>query len=75
MPAVAGRPSPLVACLEQGWRPGLVGVSDEHGRTWGTFDGKGRTGLYVGELTRAGVREALWPVAASPVGSRGYGWR
>ncbi len=55
----AGRQSPLVACLEQGWRPGLVGVSDEHGRAWGAPDGKGRTGLYVRDLTRAGVSEAL----------------
>jgi len=55
----AGQQSPLVACLEQGWRPGLVGVSDEHGPAWGTPQGKGRTGLYVRELSRAGVREAL----------------
>ncbi len=51
--------SPLVQCLDEGWRPGLIGVTDEHGREWGRPDGKGRTGLLVRELSRAGVREAL----------------
>lgn len=54
----AGAPSPLVACLAAGWRPGLVGVSDEHSPSYG-LAGKGRTGLWVRELSRAGVREAL----------------
>jgi hypothetical protein len=52
-------PSPLVACLNAGWRVGLSGVSDEHGDDWGTHEGKGRTGLWLRELSRAGVREAL----------------
>ncbi len=51
--------SPLVQCLDAGWRPGLIGVTDEHGRNWGIPEGKGRTGLFVNELSRAGVREAL----------------
>ena len=51
--------SPLVQCLDAGWRPGLIGVTDEHGRDWGRPEGKGRTGLYVQELSRAGVRDAL----------------
>lgn len=51
--------SPLVECLGKGWRPALLGVSDEHGDDWGTPLGKGRTGLWVSELTRASVREAL----------------
>jgi hypothetical protein len=55
----AGQRSPLVDCLDAGWRVGLLGVSDEHGTDWGYPDGKGRTGLYVRELTRAGVREAM----------------
>lgn len=55
----AGQPSPLVECLDAGWRVGLLGVSDEHGTDWGYPDGKGRTGLYVKELTRAGLREAM----------------
>jgi hypothetical protein len=38
---------------------GLLGVSDEHGTDWGYPDGKGRTGLWVSELSRAGVREAM----------------
>ena len=54
---VDGR-SPLVDCLGAGWRPGLLGVSDEHGRDYG-LPGKGRTGLWARENTRAGVREAL----------------
>lgn len=53
-----GEPSPLVACLAAGWRPGLVGVSDEHGRSYG-LRGKGRTGIWAREHSRAGVREAL----------------
>ena len=51
--------SPLTDCLDKGWRVGLLGVTDEHGTNWGYPDGKGRTGLYVKELTRAGVREAM----------------
>jgi hypothetical protein len=50
--------SPLVECLDAGWRPGLVGSSDEHGRSYG-LTGKGRTGLWVRSLSREGVREAL----------------
>lgn len=55
----AGAPSPLVACLAAGWRPGLLGVTDEHGTDWGRPRGKGRGGLWVTELSRAGVAEAL----------------
>lgn len=51
--------SPLVACLNAGWRVGLSGVSDEHGTDWGRPLGKGRTGLWLRELSREGVREAL----------------
>lgn len=51
-------PSPVVDLLDAGWRPGLTGSSDEHGRSYGLV-GKGRTGLWVRELTREGVREAL----------------
>jgi hypothetical protein len=54
-----GEDSPLTACLAAGWRPALTGVSDEHGDDWGVPVGKGRSGLYVSELTGAGVREAL----------------
>lgn len=49
----------LVQCLDAGWKPGILGVTDEHGADWGYPDGKGRTGLWVSELTRAGVREAM----------------
>jgi hypothetical protein len=55
----AGQRSPLTECLDAGWRVGLLGVTDEHGTDWGYPDGKGRAGLYVRELTRAGVREAM----------------
>ena len=54
-----GFPSPLVACLDAGWRVGLLGVTDEHGTDWGEPDGKGRAGLYVADLTRGAVRAAL----------------
>jgi hypothetical protein len=53
-----GRPSPIVQCLDAGWHPGMVGSSDEHGREYG-LTGKGRTGLWVHELSRDGIREAL----------------
>jgi hypothetical protein len=43
-----GQPSPLVECLNAGWRVGLLGVTDEHGTDWGHPDGKGRAGLWVG---------------------------
>lgn len=52
------RPSPINACLNAGWRVGLIGVSDEHGQNWG-LAGKGRGGMYVTELSRNGVHEAL----------------
>ncbi len=54
-----GGASPLNQCLEAGWRVGLLGVTDEHGADWGRPEGKGRTGLYVRELSRRGVAEAL----------------
>ncbi len=54
-----GMSSPLVACLNAGWRPGLTGVTDEHGTNWGFNEGKGRSGLWVAENTRAGVFEAM----------------
>ncbi|HYT25967.1 MAG TPA: CehA/McbA family metallohydrolase [Actinomycetota bacterium] len=54
-----GLESPLNQCLNAGWRVGILGVSDEHGTDWGFPEGKGRAGLYVHELTRAGVLEAL----------------
>jgi len=54
-----GLESPLNQCLNAGWRVGLLGVTDEHGPDWGHPEGKGRAGLWVAELTRAGVLEAL----------------
>jgi hypothetical protein len=55
----SGVQSPINECLNAGWRVGLLGVTDEHGTDWGYPDGKGRTGLWVTTLDRAGVREAL----------------
>ncbi|MGW0855979.1 CehA/McbA family metallohydrolase [Streptomyces sp. NPDC002690] len=55
----SGKSSPLVACLNAGWRTGLTGVTDEHGTDWGFPEGKGRSGLWVTENTRAGVLEAM----------------
>jgi hypothetical protein len=54
-----GKSSPLCACLDAGWRTGITGVTDEHGTDWGHPEGKGRTGLWVAEHTRAGVRAAM----------------
>lgn len=54
-----GRSSPLCACLNAGWRTGITGVTDEHGVDWGFPEGKGRTGLWVEEHSRAGVLAAM----------------
>lgn len=54
-----GRSSPLVACLNAGWRTGISGVTDEHGTDWGHPEGKGRTGLWVSRHSRAGVKAAM----------------
>jgi hypothetical protein len=54
-----GQPSPLVECLAAGWRPGLIGVTDEHGTNWGSDPAKGRAGVWIEELTRGGVRDAM----------------
>jgi hypothetical protein len=54
-----GRSSPLCACLNAGWKTGLSGVTDEHGTDWGFPEGKGRTGVWVKQHSRAGVREAM----------------
>ncbi|GAB2611823.1 hypothetical protein Aab01nite_67310 [Paractinoplanes abujensis] len=51
--------SPLVACLNAGWRTGLSGVADEHGFDWGHDEGKGRTGLWVTKNSRSGVLAAM----------------
>src|SRR6266511_493861 len=61
--------SPLNQCLNAGWRMGLLGVTDEHGADWGHPDGKGRAGLFVGELSRQGVLEALVGPAAERAGA------
>jgi hypothetical protein len=53
-----GLPNPLAATLDAGWRVGFTGVSDEHGPPYGRPN-RGRGGLWVRSLTRAGVREAL----------------
>ncbi len=55
----AGRTSPLTQCLDAGWRPGLLGVTDEHGTDWGSPLDKGRAGVWVSQLSRTGVRGAL----------------
>lgn len=52
-----GEPSPINACLDAGWRVGLLGVSDEHFDKWG--QNRARGGLWVDELSRAGVRRAM----------------
>lgn len=54
-----GRSSPLNACLNAGWRTGITGVTDEHGTDWGFPEGKGRTGLWVDERSRRGVKRAM----------------
>lgn len=51
--------SPLNEALNKGWRVGMLGVSDEHGTVWGDRPHRGRSGLWVKELTTAGVREAM----------------
>jgi hypothetical protein len=51
--------SPLNECLNAGWRVGLLGVTDEHGTDWGFPDGKGRAGLWVEQLSTAGIRDAM----------------
>jgi hypothetical protein len=55
----AGATSPLSACLDAGWRTGISGVTDEHGTDWGHPEGKGRTGLWVAEHSRTGVKAAM----------------
>lgn len=55
----SGVVSPIQECLQAGWKPGLIGVTDEHGTDWGTPENNGRTGMYVASLTRDGVRDAM----------------
>ena len=55
----SGRTSPLIACLDAGWKPGLLGTSDYHGTDWGTPDDRGRAGMYVSSLSRGTIREAM----------------
>ena len=54
-----GKSSPLVACLNAGWRTGITSVTDEHGTDWGYPEGKGRTGLWVSRQDRPGVKAAM----------------
>lgn len=53
-----GMPWPINAALNAGWRTGLIGVSDNHSTTVGN-PLAARGGLWVDELTRAGVRDAM----------------
>lgn len=68
-----GLPSPLVACLNAGWRVGIIGTTDEHGAEWGSEEGKGRAGVWLRGLQRRGVREAL--LARRVFGTREAGLR
>jgi hypothetical protein len=55
-----GMPEPLNACLNAGWRVGMLGVSDEHYDKWG--EKRARGGLWIDQgdgLTRNGVRKAM----------------
>lgn len=54
-----GAVSPIAQALNAGWKVGLLGVSDHHGSGWGTEPHKGRGGLWVRDLSRGGVREAM----------------
>ncbi len=51
--------SPLVECLDAGWRVGLIGVTDEHGGDWGFPVDLGRTGIWAPARDRSGVRAAM----------------
>lgn len=53
-----GMPNQVNRCLDAGWRVGFTGVSDEHGSEFGR-PGMARGGLWVTDLSRAAVREAL----------------
>ncbi|MDX1512074.1 MAG: hypothetical protein R3249_12055, partial [Nitriliruptorales bacterium] len=53
-----GQPWPINAALNAGWRVGLLGVSDNHTSLVGDPNAA-RGGLWVTELTRAGVRDAM----------------
>ena len=67
-----GHRSPIADCLDAGWRPGLIGCSDEHGRSYGLV-GKGRTGLWAPEHSRSGVQaclESRYTYATREVGLR-----
>jgi len=53
-----GKPNPINACLNAGWRVGFTGVSDEHSTEYGRA-GMARGGLWVAGLTRETIRESL----------------
>lgn len=57
--AESGMANPLNACLNAGWKVGMLGVTDEHGAEFTIEDGKARAGLWVTSFSREGVREAL----------------
>lgn len=61
-----GDTSPIQQALEQGWRLGLLGVTDEHGNdAWGrdvNHTRKGRAGIWIREdlpYNRMAVKEAM----------------
>jgi hypothetical protein len=54
-----GGTSPLVECLDAGWRVGLIGVTDEHTPRWGFPADLGRTGIWARGHDRAAVRAAM----------------
>lgn len=54
-----GHESPLNQCLNAGWRPGILGVTDEHGTDWGGPVDKGRGGIWVDNLSRDAVRAGM----------------
>ena len=54
-----GEASPLVECLDAGWRVGLMGVTDEHGTDWGFPADLGRTGVWARGHDRGALRNAM----------------
>jgi hypothetical protein len=48
----------LFECLDQGWHVSPTWNQDNHSREWGTEDDH-RTGAWVSELTRPGIREVM----------------
>ena len=69
-----GRPSPLCACLNAGWRTGITGCADEHGTDWGFPEAKAAPACGSRSTPARECSRRCGHAGSSPPARPGSGW-